>query len=83
MTPRTRTITKRNIETASVNNNVVNCPRCNNSNPIDSRYCNNCGFRIDNNITGTQDNLVVRQQPILLLPLLPAERSKEQDMGMN
>lgn len=46
--------TKINIEeNASVNNKIVNCPRCSSSNLKDSRYCKNCGFRIDNKITDT------------------------------
>jgi hypothetical protein len=46
--------TKRNIEeNASVNNKIVNCPRCSSSNTKGSRYCNNCGFRIDNEISDT------------------------------
>jgi ribosomal protein L37E len=35
-------------ENAHANNkNMINCPRCSSSNPRGSKYCNNCGFRID------------------------------------
>jgi hypothetical protein len=45
--------TIREIEqTVSVDNTTANCPRCNSSNPKASKYCNNCGFRIDNKIAG-------------------------------
>src|SRR5918911_802589 len=37
----------------SVDDITGNCPRCNSSNPKGSKYCNKCGFRIDNKITGT------------------------------
>jgi hypothetical protein len=50
----TTTTTKRNTaENVSIDydNVVANCPRCSGSNPKGARYCNNCGFRIDNKIT--------------------------------
>jgi hypothetical protein len=52
-----KTTTKRNIkenDRVNNNNNIANCPRCSSSNPKGSKYCNNCGFRIDNNINDTK-----------------------------
>jgi hypothetical protein len=37
-------------QTVSVDNMTANCPRCNSSNSKGSKYCNKCGFRIDNGI---------------------------------
>jgi hypothetical protein len=48
----TKTTTRNIEENVSVDNRVVNCPRCNSSNLKGSKYCNKCGFRIDNKITG-------------------------------
>jgi hypothetical protein len=53
-TATTRTTRKRNVEqdvSPYDKSNILNCPRCSSSNPIGSRYCNRCGFRIDNKIT--------------------------------
>jgi tetratricopeptide (TPR) repeat protein len=49
----TKTTTRKIKLNVGVDNITANCPRCNSSNPKGAKYCNKCGFRIDNKNTGT------------------------------
>jgi hypothetical protein len=67
--------TKRKVEedvsvnNITVNNTTLDCPRCSCTNPKGSKYCNNCGFRIDNKITDmVEDNIILLRQLLKASP---------------
>jgi hypothetical protein len=57
------TTTRRNVS-VNDNSNLASCPRCSSSNPKGSRYCNNCGFKIDNEIMGVNTGQSGTPSPI-------------------